>query len=194
MSKPTGVITFATVAEAAIFENEIKGQLSDGAWENSEPYDHYVNWCGLEVKVDPDHVGISPGFVATRNTYGLARQLTVVFDRMLSYARWAKYYGVWEDRYIDSLERCDDAKRHPEWVRMDDWNKGRLSEALDIVDAIKREGDTRSICDVADDESLCDEKELRRILASIQKVMKMAPVSRWEARNLSMRTGHGSAL
>jgi len=35
----------------AIFDNEIKGQLSDGAWENAQPYNHWQFWCMLDTAV-----------------------------------------------------------------------------------------------------------------------------------------------
>ena len=38
----------------AIFDHEIVGQLSDGAWENSTPFNHYRFWCHLDTQVGPD--------------------------------------------------------------------------------------------------------------------------------------------
>lgn len=37
----------------ALFDEEIRGQLSDGAWENSTPFNHWNFWCGLATKVGP---------------------------------------------------------------------------------------------------------------------------------------------
>ena len=38
----------------AIFDHEIVGQLSDGAWENSTPFNHYRFWCHLDTQVGPN--------------------------------------------------------------------------------------------------------------------------------------------
>jgi len=37
----------------ALFDEEICGQLSDGAWENSMPYKHWYFWCHLATEVGP---------------------------------------------------------------------------------------------------------------------------------------------
>jgi len=31
--------------QVALFENEIKGQISDGMWENASPANHWKVWC-----------------------------------------------------------------------------------------------------------------------------------------------------
>lgn len=36
----------------ALFDNEITGQLSDGAWENTVPYEHWRFWCNLKTEVN----------------------------------------------------------------------------------------------------------------------------------------------
>lgn len=43
---------FKTTAAANLFASEITGQLSDGAWENTRPLDHWKFWCDAEVVVD----------------------------------------------------------------------------------------------------------------------------------------------
>jgi len=48
----------------ALFDNEICGQLSDGAWENSAPYNHYKFWCNLNTEVGTDW-----GFLFDKDVY-----------------------------------------------------------------------------------------------------------------------------
>ena len=43
---------FKTTAAANLFASEITGQISDGAWENARPLDHWKFWCNAEVVVD----------------------------------------------------------------------------------------------------------------------------------------------
>lgn len=38
----------------AIFDHEIRGQISDGAWENTTPYNHWHFWCVLDTQVGND--------------------------------------------------------------------------------------------------------------------------------------------
>lgn len=45
----THTIVFETVTQAAIFEVELKGQISDGHWENYRQ-SNYQFWCGLSVQ------------------------------------------------------------------------------------------------------------------------------------------------
>ena len=47
-----GRLHFKTAAAANLFAVEITGQISDGAWENSRPLDHWKFWCDAEVVVD----------------------------------------------------------------------------------------------------------------------------------------------
>lgn len=35
----------------ALFDEEIRGQLSDGAWENSTPYNHWRFWSHLKTEI-----------------------------------------------------------------------------------------------------------------------------------------------
>ena len=50
MKKDT--LHFRTIAAANLFSVEITGQLSDGAWENTRPFDHWKYWCDADVVVD----------------------------------------------------------------------------------------------------------------------------------------------
>ncbi len=38
----------------AIFDVEIVGQLSDGAWENAAPYNHWRFWSYLKTEISPE--------------------------------------------------------------------------------------------------------------------------------------------
>ena len=60
-SNNSTTITFANEAQLVIFRDEILGQLSDGAWENTTPYEHWKFWHDLELKVG-SKIGIS-GYV-----------------------------------------------------------------------------------------------------------------------------------
>ena len=73
-------IRVATKSQAILMELELKGQVSDGYWENSYPHD-YKPVCSAEVIVDPDNVGIN--FTPSR-AYNFAspKLIEYVGDRM----------------------------------------------------------------------------------------------------------------
>jgi len=98
----TQTITFRTAAQAAIFEHEVKGQLSDGHWEN-DPRSCWQDWCRTDPIVG-EHVGTN--FSPRRSAYGLDNPtLTkVVGDRMRLYAVLANLGHSLED--IDTLEHA----------------------------------------------------------------------------------------
>ena len=85
----TGEIVFTTPEAIALWRAEIAGQLSDGAWENASPRDHWRFWCNLESKLGP-----APKLVSTSRptkiNYGLSALISIVGDRMLSIGRIAR--------------------------------------------------------------------------------------------------------
>jgi hypothetical protein len=85
-----GQINFANKAQVWLWEAEISGQISDGAWENSYPHDHWKAFSDVNVGVG------APGMtgVYTRRTYNFAQPklLSVVGDRMLFTAKAAIAY------------------------------------------------------------------------------------------------------
>lgn len=76
--------------QVALFKEELVGQLSDGAWENSSPYDHWKGWSDAELGVDannPGLVGYSRWSFPKRG-YGFVRALVNecdLSDRMIAY-------------------------------------------------------------------------------------------------------------
>lgn len=55
-----------SVAQRLIFLFEMKGQISDGTWENAKPNDHWMVWCNLGIK---DVLMAKPGEEPHRNFY-----------------------------------------------------------------------------------------------------------------------------
>jgi len=75
-------IRVRTQAQKWLLENELKGQISDGKWENSGPQEHWMPWSSATVVVDPDNVGRN--FYAQKDNYQLnaSELLEIVGDRM----------------------------------------------------------------------------------------------------------------
>lgn len=112
------VLVVRNVAQAALFECELKGQLSDGAWENTAPHDHWKPWADAEVRVAAaaragcftelgrsDYEGLGRNFYARKDSYNFARKdlLDVVGGRMLGYARVARALGLEAAKKIDEV-------------------------------------------------------------------------------------------
>jgi len=86
-------IVFENYKQASIFENELKGQLSDGFWSNARPYNHYVNICKTEVSVGKPDVK----FYGKKNYNFINKDLiSYVGKRMWDYAVVADHF---EDKY-----------------------------------------------------------------------------------------------
>lgn len=89
--KGKGYIFLPTDAAMTLWDNEIVGQLSDGAWENSKPWDHWKFWGNLDVKKGSPQV--KGGGWARRTGYNLHSLISVIGDRMINMARLAKAIG-----------------------------------------------------------------------------------------------------
>ena len=96
-------ITFENEQQAALWDHELVGQLSDGFWENASPHYHWEPWCRAECKVDPHHPGRD--FHVDKDSYAFtsARLLDVVGDRMLAYYRAAAHLEPEDVQIVASL-------------------------------------------------------------------------------------------
>ena len=107
MTKNT--ISFRTQDQKTLWDNEIRGQLSDGCWENAVPSNHWKVWCDAETVVDPDNVGRN--FRALKDNYDLVRKdlLEVVAGRMLVQVKATRLFGQENAKLVEYLyEFCSD--------------------------------------------------------------------------------------
>lgn len=88
-----------TTAQKVLLDLELKGQISDGNWENATPHGHFKPWCNAEVVVSSEKIGRD--FYAQKDNYNFACSdlLECVGDRMLQYVRAARVYGI-ENAYV----------------------------------------------------------------------------------------------
>lgn len=83
-------IVWRNLAQAVLFEQELKGQISDGNWENSSPEYHWHRMCDAlsEVSTTEDGSDCGPNFAPVRRyNFNDKDLLEVVGDRMLEYVR-----------------------------------------------------------------------------------------------------------
>jgi hypothetical protein len=95
----SGNICFATITQAVIFEHELKGQLSDGWWENASPNHHWSMWCSADVRyitTSEDAALIGRDFHPRKDSYNFTNEdlLEAVGRRMCLYAQIAKAFGA----------------------------------------------------------------------------------------------------
>lgn len=172
--RPSGTLAVRNAAQRALFEHELKGQLSDGNWENAKPYDHWEPWCAADVVVDPDNLGRD--FYAQRSSYdfGGKRLLSVVGDRMLRYARFALAYGDLSYEENDALDFISTLDLNAGPRGWGEWKTSRVREALPIAERVRaRAGTDRRVREVAADAGLYDEKRMRKDLRDLQRIIKM---------------------
>lgn len=79
-------ISLPTISAVALWNFEITGQLSDGMWENSKPYDHWKAWNNIEVKLGKPCTNV----YARKDNYNLVSLLPIIGERMLKKGRMAK--------------------------------------------------------------------------------------------------------
>ena len=89
MSQAT--IYFQNILQAALYENELTGQISDGYWENSTPRDHYHRPCAAAIVIDSKNPRVESDYLFKRR-YNFANKELVdcVGERMKNIVMLAK--------------------------------------------------------------------------------------------------------
>ena len=113
-----GTISFNSTSALALWRCEVLGQLSDGAWECTEPSNHWEFWHKLRTVVTLSHrpmVTMDEGhFVphAQKCGYNIAGLYEYLQDRMLAYGRMGRALSTcsikvpespeWDERHGDT--------------------------------------------------------------------------------------------
>jgi hypothetical protein len=83
-------IYFENNIQAALYKNELVGQISDGMWENSTPHNHWQAPCRATVAVDTENPRVENAWFRRRYNFANKTLVDVVGDRMLNIAMLAK--------------------------------------------------------------------------------------------------------
>jgi len=168
---PVGFVRFATAEEAFLWEDEILGQLSDGAWENATPDGHWEAWGRADIKVG------SPagyyGFRPKRTSYGLNKLIQYIGERMqthLGLMRILKAKGVNPSEFVnnqlpDDVESLHLASKYAkqEGKAGDYWSNAiQKWQAWGIDEAMMQ----KALKDTS-------EADVRKVLRDIQKTIKV---------------------
>ena len=107
ISKTTLNVT--NMSQACLFEMEVSGQISDGKWENSRPYNHWEWICNTEMVIS-DENSYSGAFHNKR--YGIKN----LFNEFMKYVEkseyawpmrmyyYAKFGTILDPKYINNLD------------------------------------------------------------------------------------------
>lgn len=153
-------LSLSTEIQAALFECELQGQISDGFWENAKPYDHYLPWlCDVEVS---DNVGRN--FHVTKDNYNFnsTELLSYVGDRMLQYARVCKVLGLEAVKELRNILNGGSVSMPIHTGEYYDKLRARLSKY-----------DMDTIQNIANDDSVYNMKALRKDLKAIKQQVRI---------------------
>jgi hypothetical protein len=90
----TNTFAVGSIAQKALFDHVIKGQLSEGAWENARPMYHWRPWCNATVVVAQDGESVGRNFDA-KSDYDLTKlmQSDIVRARMITVVKLVLTFG-----------------------------------------------------------------------------------------------------
>jgi len=171
------VIAFENVTQASIFENEIKGQLSDGYWENARPYDHWQTPCEAEVIVDTENPGMRDVLVRRHYNFADKELVGYVGHRMIDYAKaaialndelmnnelplrsisaFADYYNVMLELYENNIKEMNSTQKMvARWIQHYKIKHKYITKFKNIIDSVEY-----------------TEKDLMKDLRAMKKIVK----------------------
>lgn len=103
-------VGFRNQNQVVLFEKELTGQISDGYWENSRPYDHYKLPCWARPFVARTESEIGRNFNARMYNFSAPELLEAVGNRMINLVKLSRAFPhiPLEDIFdIDSTPRAE---------------------------------------------------------------------------------------
>lgn len=169
----TKTLAVRNLVQKALFLAEFQGQISDGAWENSGPRDHYQDWMLKANEVIVCTATQGRNFYARKDNYNLnsTELREIIGDRMLFIARFATWFPYETSTLLlngwlpDSLKEIADAfetKATSGWMK----DRGDLLKMLGTT----YEKYERAFATAGP--SAYSEMDLRKDIADLRKAMK----------------------
>jgi hypothetical protein len=155
--------------QAALFELELKGQISDGHWENSRGTD-WQTWCKVVPVVRPEAVGRD--FYVRKDNFNLVSKelLEVVGKRMCVYARLAdEGFSIDQIRAMEDLMDLDGNFRGVPDGTDKYWDNVR-SQILFLLESVPNA--VAIVKHACSDDSGYGMKELREDLKDLKTIFK----------------------
>jgi len=161
--KYVGIMYLPSWSAATVWEHEILGQLSDGAWENSGPHDHWEFWHKLDLAIGRPKVAYNY-YGRIKNGYNLAGLIQYVGDRMVNMGRM----GMALNRRLSSYEASAAEDMPPTFEQfMADRQEAKTYSQKELQHILP--GDAQKFY-----RTKYDEKDLRNDLQVIKTAMKTA--------------------
>jgi hypothetical protein len=180
-----GEIRFSTKSQATLYNCELTGQFSDGAWENSGPRDHWRFWGDLEgVHKTPTGIYIYPGKYGrkVKDGYNLTSLIQYVGARMVTIARLSLM--GYDDQFCRDCDGLMDFGGENWASKPMDQQREILDRGLKNVEELANKNSYwaktwNQMKDIDTDRFLSIRyglSELKKDLASIKDVMKSNPI------------------
>ncbi len=83
------VLHLQSPSQLALWHNELTGQISDGMWENSRPFDHWGFWLDVRTALGDPHLEVK-GRGPTKSNYNFSALIPIIGDRMVKIGRMGK--------------------------------------------------------------------------------------------------------
>ena len=172
MDTQQNTIFFENETQEALWQFELVGQISDGAWENSKPYHHWKSWCRANTYFsNQDCVNVLFGNTvrAVKRNYDFIKELCSVQcirNRMIVFARLTKILGYnMANNAIGLFDTLDDDCPFRGMPNYEGGYWDKLREKLSVFNFVE-------IKRIGEDEKLYTEKTLIEDLKRISLAMK----------------------
>jgi hypothetical protein len=158
-SKPT--ITFNNPEQKALWDFELTGQLSDGFWENTKPYDHWRLLCSAETTVGRDY---GRNFPVIKDNYNFVAKdlIDIVGDRMIGYVRLLNGLGYEALKDLHNRISCEGTFEMPTGTG-EYWKTEKAKLAKYDIEKIKA---------ALSNEAYYDRKKLMKDLKEIKQIIR----------------------
>jgi len=166
-------LTVRTHAQRTLLKMELLGQLSDGHWENTRPYNHWEPWADAEILVGQN---VGRNFFARKVAYRLddKKLLEVVGRRMKVYVRLAHHYGLKATGILEGFLDIDGNWAGEPTYQGAYWDKKRRRLAVEMVAILQEHGhNVDDVKAIAENETAYSDVDLKTDLRDLRNIFKM---------------------
>lgn len=164
----SGIVYVQNKIQKALLDGELMGQISDGMWENSKPYDHYIPWARAKVMIGGQGTkGIST-WVKRNYNFLNSELLNVVGDRMLGMARLIKKFPNigGQEKLISIANSFADSVMGMDYEKLSDLREYSKKGAKELMKVTK--ASFQDLILIVNDNSLYSGSDLRKDLKEIK--------------------------
>lgn len=161
-----GILYLETDIQAALWEYELVGQISDGRWENSQPYEHWKVWASAEIAVDPEEP--HRDFFAEKDSYSFTSSdlLSVIGNRMEVLGRLVTVFGCEQGKILMEFFNIMDDECG--WRGPPEYNSAYYSSVRKALSTL----DLDLARQIGEDKTIYDRKSLLSDLRAIKRAIK----------------------